>query len=522
MKITSKGFLPHSQTQPSLSERAQLLCAEAKELQEAGEFEGARAAISEFWQRIGERPRVDGLDRLTQAEVFLRAGALSGWIGSARQITGAQETAKDLISEASRIFEEFGLKERVAEARVDLAVCYWREGAYDEARVSLDDALLQLDALDSEQRLRVFLNKAIVARSSNRYEDALKIHREAAPFFEASNNDTLKAKFHNQYATVLKNVGLAGNREDFIDQALVEYSAASFHAEQVGNKRFLVAVENNLGFLFTHLEKFEEAHEHLGRGCAMAMKLNDKGLLAQLEDSRARAFLAQGRSEQAEAVARGAVKILREGDQQALLAGALTTHATAVARIGRHSDALAMLTDAIDLAGQAGDSEGGGLATLTIVEELSSVMSPEQLRSYYRSAESALARSQHQAIAFRLGECARSVIAAEEGIAGSANEPKLKAQGLNRKAEAIHHSEFPFQAPELAATNISLEEQVLGYEGKLIKQALEASEGSVTRAARMLGITHQGLAFILNGRQKNLLPARKPVKRRRRSIIRYH
>ena len=68
----------------------------------------------------------------------------------------------------------------------------------------------------------------------------------------------------------------------------------------------------------------------------------------------------------------------------------------------------------------------------------------------------------------------------------------------------------------------SLDELVLGYEGDLIRRALESSGGSVTRAARALGITHQGLAFILNGRQKSLLASRKPAKKRRRSIIRYH
>ena len=68
----------------------------------------------------------------------------------------------------------------------------------------------------------------------------------------------------------------------------------------------------------------------------------------------------------------------------------------------------------------------------------------------------------------------------------------------------------------------SLDENVLRYEGELIRQALVAADGSVTRAARILGVTHQGLAFILNGRQKNLLPSRKPAKPRRRSIIRFH
>ena len=73
-----------------------------------------------------------------------------------------------------------------------------------------------------------------------------------------------------------------------------------------------------------------------------------------------------------------------------------------------------------------------------------------------------------------------------------------------------------------AMLSCSLEAEVLSYEGELIRRALATSGGSVTRAARLLGITHQGLAFILNGRHKSLLTARKPVKPRRRSIIRYH
>lgn len=69
--------------------------------------------------------------------------------------------------------------------------------------------------------------------------------------------------------------------------------------------------------------------------------------------------------------------------------------------------------------------------------------------------------------------------------------------------------------------HLSLGELVLRYEGDLIRRALETSGGSVTRAARLLGITHQGLAFILNGRHRNLLSVRTPVRPRRRSIIRY-
>lgn len=519
MRIDSLVSQQQNSTSSNLNERVQLYCARAKELEDAGEFEHARGALSEFWQRIGERPRVDGLSDVARAEVLLRAGALSGWIGSARQITGAQEIAKDLISEAARIFEESGLGERVAEARVDLAICYWREGAFDEARVSLNDALMQLGDIESEQRLRAYLNRAIVEKVSKQYEEALKTHREAAPLFEASSNNTLKGKFHNEYATVLKNVGLASNREDYIDQALLEYSAASFHAEQAGNKRFLALVENNVGYLFLQLGRFREAQEHLDIARALFTSLKDKGMVAQVDDSRARVFIALGQFRKAESLARSSVRTLEEGDELSLLAEALTTHGTAIARLGNFSKARATLEKAIRTAHNAGDPESGGAAALAMAEELAKHLPFSELLAYYRLAESELENSQHPGIRNRMGKCARLLLASPS--------LGLRDSGLGTSqsnANGSSHSQVAAQFPSAPSFSMdtSLEEQVLLFEGDLIRRALESSDGSVTRAARILGISHQGLAFILNGRQKNLLPARKPVKRRRRSIIRRH
>ncbi len=436
-----------------------------------------------------------------KAELLLRVGALSGWLGSARQIPGAQEIAKDLISESSAIFEKLGLTEKVAEARVDLGICYWREGALDEARITFDDAIERLGDLESEQRLRALLNKAIVEQVRSRPKEALRLLSESATLFEASSNQALRGKFHNEFATVLKNIGLAGHSEEYFDRALMQYTAASVDFEKAGHDRFLAVVENNLALVFGHLERFNEAHEHLDRAFSVASKLADKGMRAQVEDTRARMFLNQGHVEQAEKIARAAVTSLREGDQQSNLVAALTTHATAQARVGQQSAALAILQEAVGLASQVGDSEGGGIAALTIIEELAPSLSPDQLRNYYKNAASALADSQHAAIKTRLGDCARSVLAVENGSALFASDRSL---------------------PETVAGDGSLEEQVLRYEGELIKRALQMSDGSVTRAARLLGVTHQGLAFILNGRQKDLLTSRKPAKPRRRSIIRYH
>jgi tetratricopeptide (TPR) repeat protein len=500
MKIANMELTPTSRTAVT-RDRSETLCARAKELEEAGKFEDARAVLSDYWERIGDRPKLDGLASPERAELLLRVGALSGWLGSAQQIPGAQEVAKDLISESSGIFGQLGLIEKVAEAHVDLGICYWREGALDEARITFDAALETLGDIQSQQRLRALLNKAIVEEVSSRSKEALRILSDAEPLFLLTTNHALRGKFHLEYATELKNLGLSERREDYIDRSLMQYTAASVELELAGHERYLALVENNLGFLFVHLGRFQEAHEHLDRALSMAHHLNDKGYRAQFEDTRARAFLGQGRLDQAEKVASSAVKGFREGDEQSNLSVALTTYATVLARKGRQREALATFDEARSVAVQGGDPETGGIASLAIIEELGTALTPGELQNYYRSAETALKHSQHDAIRFRLGQCARKLIAAELEPAPSATESS---------------------ATKPAALTGSLEEQVLQYEANLIKQALEASDGSITRAARLLGVTHQGLAFILNGRQKSLLSARKPAKPRRRSIIRYH
>lgn len=65
----------------------------------------------------------------------------------------------------------------------------------------------------------------------------------------------------------------------------------------------------------------------------------------------------------------------------------------------------------------------------------------------------------------------------------------------------------------------SFAEEVGKRERELIRQALNEAKGSVTRAARLLGLTHQGLCYIINHRHRELLTARVPIRIRRKSVI---
>jgi len=475
------------------------LCELARSWEEAGQFESACEILLPFWPGPLHRPDTLGLPNEAKAELLLRAGTLTGWLGSAKQLNGAQDVAKDLISESASIFEVLGNSEKVAESRVDLAICYWREGALDEARITLQLVLNDLGEISSEQKLRALLNSAIVEKVATREQEALRIYREAAPQFEVSANHALKGKFHNSYATLLKSLGLSEKKEEYVDAALVEFAAASFHFEQAGHHRFKARVENNVGFLFASIGRFPEAYHHVNSARHLCVELADHGLAAYADDTLAQIYLMEGRSEEAEKVARRAVQALKRGGEQAVLAEALTTHGKALARLDQTQVAKTTLDHAVQIAQTAGNPDRGGIAAVTAIEELGDYLPVDALQNYYRTAETLLSNSQNLSLRTRLGECARRVLSV--ALANAATTT---------------NSVPPLQP------GFSLDSEVLRYEGSLIRRALEESGGSVTRAARLLGVTHQGLAFILNGRHSDLLSIRTPVKRRRRSIIRHH
>ncbi|MDQ1559188.1 MAG: two-component system, NtrC family, response regulator AtoC, partial [Pyrinomonadaceae bacterium] len=86
--------------------------------------------------------------------------------------------------------------------------------------------------------------------------------------------------------------------------------------------------------------------------------------------------------------------------------------------------------------------------------------------------------------------------------------------------ETVAHRQTNKSNFAAAWSGCSLEEEVRAYERNLIRLALDSAGGSITRAARLLNVTHQGLAYIVNGRHNDLLALRKPTRTRRVSLMR--
>lgn len=396
----------------SPSERVRLRCHLAKKLEDAGDYEAARELLSPSWRRVGERPDLGGLNTEAAAELLLRAGVLSGWLGNAdvSRMFKAQEEAKNLIGESLSCFEQLGRADRAADAQTELAYCYWREGASDEARVLLLQALERLGKDGGEMEAVALLRLALVESSATRFSDSLRTLLDAAPLFEASDSHSLKGRFHNELAYNFQSLASTENRADYLDRALVEFTAASFHFEMAGHARYCAHVENNLALLFHTLGRFDDAHVHLDRAQRLYPGLKNAVLAATVDETRARVFLSQDRLAKAEGMARGACSVFEKAGESALLAEALTTLGTTLARLLRTAEARAELERAATVAEQSGSVESAGVALLTLIEELPAPHRAEELRAYYRRADELLAHSQHPETLARLRRAARHAL----------------------------------------------------------------------------------------------------------------
>ncbi|MGB9179289.1 MAG: helix-turn-helix domain-containing protein, partial [Pyrinomonadaceae bacterium] len=131
-----------------------------------------------------------------------------------------------------------------------------------------------------------------------------------------------------------------------------------------------------------------------------------------------------------------------------------------------------------------------GLAALTLIEEhgkerLSSI----ELYQVYRRADELLKDTQDDEDIARLRACARIV---------------------TRKLLGVR----------LSDKNFSLPKAIFDYEERFIREALELEQGSVTRAAKRLGVKHQTLTHLLNKHHTKLLSLRTPPVSRKQGIIR--
>jgi tetratricopeptide (TPR) repeat protein len=306
--------------------------------------------------------------------------------------------------------------------------------------------------------------------------------------FEKITNQTFKGFYHNQRAMILRNLVRPENRAGQLRRIINEYEEADSHFKLARNFVFRAHVKNNIGNVLRELSRFREAHEYLDQARRLTVHVRDKVRTAQVDETRAQVFIAERRFAEAESVARIAAASFEKSGRQCFLADALIYQGIALARLHQTERAQFTFQKAIEVAHQAGSLNRAGLAALTMIEELDE-LPPEILSVAYGQAGEWLADCQSREVKRRVETAGK----------------KLALAGI-QKSEAT--------AEVLFNKQYHLPDEVLKFEREFIRNTLAKVNGSVTYAARILGVSHQRLAYILETRHKDLFNERTPVRRR--------
>lgn len=414
---------------------------------------------------------------------------MTRWIGGKNEAGEANDTARDLISESITYYESAGDLTKVAAARAELAYCYWKAGALDEARIMFTEALQKLTTAGNT-RANALFGLSVVEWSAARYRESLRILTDSAPLFKKITNHTIRGVYHMQLAMVLRKLATPENKTAQFRRVLNEYEEADRHFKLAHNSILRGHVKNNIGNVLRERSRYKEAREYIDHALRLTIRVRDKVKTAQVDESRAQLFIVERRYAEAESAARHAARTFEKSGHQYFFGEALISQGIALARLKQTVRAQYIFQRAIEASHQAGALNIAGLAALSTIEEIDH-LPPDTLSEAYEHAGECLADCQIQELLLRF-KAAGKKLALE-----LRSEPKAKG------------------STELFNKGCRLPEEVLKFEQALISSALAKVNGKVSYAATLLGVSYQRLASIIENRHKDLLKERTPVRRRR-------
>ena len=391
----------------SESERVEASCTIAREKLEIGDYDGGVAVLRRWWD-VGQWPRQRGLNNKAAAELLLAAGTLSGLLATSNQFAGGQRSAEALLSGSIALFEQIERKDRAAEGRIELGWCYFWQGLFDLAQASLRSSFETLSNEQPELLSTALIRMAVVEHYAGRLHDAIQLLNQAWSRVNAQ-RPWIKGRFHLEYATTLRDLGVAEENEKHYCKSLEHYTQALQEFDRLGNQRYSAIVENNLGYLLLTLRRFDEAQTHLKRANDLFAQFGDQVKRAQVDETVTQLYIAQGEYQRAQSAIKSAVNTLEGRGEDALLAEALTTQGLVLCRLDHKQEAKPIIERARRVAERCGDRESAGKALLILIEEMCDQLPDDERREIGAQANQLLANSQQHATRERLKKCLEKI-----------------------------------------------------------------------------------------------------------------
>jgi DNA-binding winged helix-turn-helix (wHTH) protein len=401
-----RSLIPHTQIallELTSNEAVQIYCTIGREQIDIGNYKAACIVLRPWWS-FGVWPKLDGLDQRTCADLLFTVGVLAGCVASTKQLPRGQRHSEELLNGSVALFEQLGFRRLAAEGRIELGFCYYRQGLYDLGAETLSRALEDLTTDCWELRSLALIRLATVERHAGRPRDALSRLSEAKNGTEIC-GPWATGRYHLELASSYKDLAQIENLRDYLIEAKRCYSKALYEFECIGHHRLSAIAENNLGLVMMLTGSFRQAESHLLRACKAFDSLADKIRRAQVDDSLAQLYFAQERFDDADASIRRAVEIMEKGDEDALLAEALTNNGLIYSKLKRCSQAKTLLENAYRLAQRCGDTEGAGRALAVLVEELFDSLESDEINDIAHRIREIISHYQDLSIHRRLQKC---------------------------------------------------------------------------------------------------------------------
>ncbi|MEP6704132.1 MAG: hypothetical protein ABJB34_04950 [Acidobacteriota bacterium] len=312
-------------------------------LERSGQFEQAMAELRGIWDDTTDEPRVQDLDARTSAEIYLRCGALIGFLGHSRQLPSAQDRSKNLLTRARSTFLEIYAPEKLAECENYLALAYWRTGEINEAESWIEEAQSHELSNTCDAWLYSQVIRSLVHLSQKRFAEISENFSVLRESFLENADNFLIGNFYMNFGIAARNIGDISNALESLCHAREFFGRA-------GNKVQVAMVENNLSYLYKSERRFVEAHEAIDRGTDLFRQVGDRTREGFSLDSKALIYLDEGRFQEALEIIEQGISILKKSENYGYLTESIATKAKIQLFSSDFSTSTLTLLEAVELA----------------------------------------------------------------------------------------------------------------------------------------------------------------------------
>lgn len=331
-------MLPEPTPKLTTTDLLQLL-EEARNAELCRDIDSLRTILQTVWNEENGVPTFAEYESAIRAELLRLCGFFLTFYGRSRNLRDYQLKAKDVLTNATEIFQLEGLADKAAESKIILAFCYWNCGEVSEC-----EALLGLVENEFNENkihpvyLQIKINRMMLLCWCEKFDEAFDIINEISFSIDYCKDTRLRILFNFEAAILF-------HRKLKYEDAISHFSESIRLAKGNGNFHLLALTYNNLSLLYRDMKRFDEAHDLSIKSFDILKKLNHVGWMPHILDSKALIYLDENKYKEALDAIEEALTYFYEGEDYKGLTAALWTKVRCLLRLGHTKEAVLTFTD---------------------------------------------------------------------------------------------------------------------------------------------------------------------------------